>query len=345
MLLHQRFVLKKTFTRVAALTELQESLDREFLYAELIQWMNPTSRGIILATFETSLTDLLYPAPCFKGLLAGVDVDLLMDATRYFPGIIAPKIEISTKTVIEEVLGVYESCLNGPYVVNPKTVNSKHISCPHRKRPAKGIIRQRRVCHTRGKPRTQICRRCNPETVEKSEPDKCYHASNKKANRSCGQLAVKQKDCQVVPSACTNVHKLDNCPVCLKYKCYFSGKCDDEPYAGNTAIETRINDIPKEIRSVKQLRDSEGFRRFYEPVDTAPYPSGISASASRSMNARRSTEHRHEGNDPEIPDVSDCNCCCECDEDATERGFYKNLVKFYKRMYKQAKLRAREADV
>lgn len=85
LLFHDRFSFSKIFTRIVSLTELQHSLEQEFLYAELIQWATPVSRGIILATFEINLADLLYPAPCFKGLLAGVDVDLLMEPTKYFP--------------------------------------------------------------------------------------------------------------------------------------------------------------------------------------------------------------------------------------------------------------------
>ena len=126
LLFHNEFNFKKTFTRLAALTELQRKLEQEFLYAELIQWLSPCNdNAVILATFETNLADLLYPVVNYKGLLAGVDVDLLMEPTRYFPGIIAPKIEISTRTVIEEVLGVCCSSLDGAYVVNPKTIDSK----------------------------------------------------------------------------------------------------------------------------------------------------------------------------------------------------------------------------
>jgi len=40
-------------------------------------------------------------------------------------GIIAPKIEISTKTVIEEILGFYDTSMNKCYVINPKMINSK----------------------------------------------------------------------------------------------------------------------------------------------------------------------------------------------------------------------------
>lgn len=86
LLFHDRFTFSKIFARTASLAELQRTLEREFLYAELIQWTTPAHRrGITLATFEINLADLLYPAPCFKGLLAGVDVDLLMEPTKCFP--------------------------------------------------------------------------------------------------------------------------------------------------------------------------------------------------------------------------------------------------------------------
>ena len=85
LLFHEKFTFNKIFVEIISLTELQKTLEQEFFYAELIQWIIPASQGITLATFETNLADLLYPAPCFKGLLAGVNVDLLMEPTKYFP--------------------------------------------------------------------------------------------------------------------------------------------------------------------------------------------------------------------------------------------------------------------
>jgi len=85
LLFHDKFTFAKIFARIISLRELQSTLEQEFLYAELIQWVTPASRGITLAMFETNLADLLYPTPCFKGLLAGVDIDLLMEPTKCFP--------------------------------------------------------------------------------------------------------------------------------------------------------------------------------------------------------------------------------------------------------------------
>ena len=47
----------------------------------------------VLATFETSALELLFPYPQLRGpYCAGVDVDLLMEPTKEFPGIISPKV-------------------------------------------------------------------------------------------------------------------------------------------------------------------------------------------------------------------------------------------------------------
>ena len=73
--------------------------------------------NVVVATFETSALELLFPFPQLRGYnfqlrtqnisrlagpyCPGVDVDLLMEPTRDFPGIIAPKvilINTATKT-------------------------------------------------------------------------------------------------------------------------------------------------------------------------------------------------------------------------------------------------------
>ena len=54
--------------------------------------------NVVVATFETSALELLFPFPQLRGpYCAGVDVDLLMEPTRDFPGIIAPKVIINKK--------------------------------------------------------------------------------------------------------------------------------------------------------------------------------------------------------------------------------------------------------
>lgn len=58
-------------------------------------------------------------------------------------GIIAPKLEVSTRTTIEEKLCVSEDQSCEPYVVNPKILCSKSTFRPT-------LFRQRKVCHSAG---------------------------------------------------------------------------------------------------------------------------------------------------------------------------------------------------
>jgi hypothetical protein len=75
--------LLQTFQNVRYLTDLQHLLGKEFIHAELMQCSDGID--VILASFETTVFELLYPSPCVKSLIAGVDVDLLMAPTKCFP--------------------------------------------------------------------------------------------------------------------------------------------------------------------------------------------------------------------------------------------------------------------
>ena len=56
--------------------------------------------NVVVATFETSALELLFPFPQLRGpYCPGVDVDLLMEPTRDFPGIIAPKVSLTFSKV------------------------------------------------------------------------------------------------------------------------------------------------------------------------------------------------------------------------------------------------------
>lgn len=336
LLLHDKFTFSKIFTRIVSLTELQHTLEREFLYAELIQWITPVGRGIVLATFEINLADLLYPAPCFKGLLAGVDVDLLMEPTKCFPGIIAPKIEVSTKTVVEEIgLSSYDTSTSKRYVVNPKMINSKQTTCGEKRRSIKGIIRQRKVCHT--KPRSQSCcpyrQRSNslddshewyPCTANhriRSRIDQCYHSGRKEPTYAS------RSDLQK-PVICDNIHVMENCPVCSKYNCYFSKYYDD----------------------MDTVRKSTDYKRRY----AGRYHRKLSdeycctCRSDSTCDTLQSKIRNLQGTDNKLETVADdvveCIPSCEFTRDHSNQGFYKNLEKFYKRMYKQAKICAQEVE-
>ncbi|XP_024869275.1 spermatogenesis-associated protein 6 [Temnothorax curvispinosus] len=341
LLFHDKFTFSKIFTRRISLTELQSALEQEFLYVELIQWATPASRGITLATFETNLTDLLYPAPCFKGLLAGVDIDLLMEPTKCFPGIIAPKIEVSTKTIVEEILGFYDTSVSKCYVINPKMINSKQTACGQRKRPIKGIIRQRRVCHTKSKPRSQSCRpyRQRPSDSHQcpsyatshqtgSQIDQCYHSIRRNSICTCRPDFPKLTEPTAIRD---NTHVTDNCPVCFKYNCYFP-KCHDD----SDIIKKYVDTKQRYCRNMSEIRERGCICRndVFDTKEEAAMP----LLQTKIENLQKTKEKWY------ATGVKDD--VVECDRDYSPgRGFYKNLEKFYKRMYKQAKMRAQEVDV
>ncbi|KAH0550662.1 uncharacterized protein LOC123260858 [Cotesia glomerata] len=233
LVLDEKFLFKKIFTEVGTLTELECCLEKEFFYAELIQWPSSEDKGVILATFETNLVDLLYPAPCYRGLMSGVDVDLLMEPTKFFPGIIAPKIEVSTRTVIEEI-GICGVDVAKNHIINPKLINSKGRPCIHRKRPTEGILRQKKVCHTQGriKSPTQLCA-CRHQEYRVNELVACPSATQSETHvNDCYQRSLRRNIKQTISYPCKDsildctpiqqFHDLDDCPVCSKYQNYFS---------------------------------------------------------------------------------------------------------------------------
>lgn len=73
------------FPEVSSLTDLTEALKIINTHIELIQIQENKSRAKVLASFKRPMADVLSPSPADKGLVAGVDVDLLMEATDYFP--------------------------------------------------------------------------------------------------------------------------------------------------------------------------------------------------------------------------------------------------------------------
>jgi hypothetical protein len=77
-------------------------LEHQPLYIELLQddcihppdpHDDPHHPPLVLATFETSGLDFLFPYAQLRPTYnSGVDVDLLMEPTREFPGVISPKV-------------------------------------------------------------------------------------------------------------------------------------------------------------------------------------------------------------------------------------------------------------
>ena len=86
----------------------KDVLEEETVYIELLQvdicneiqeWFyynifqeNPDEKPSVLANFECSVFEFLFPYPEKQKYPDVVEVDLLMDPTKDFPGIISPKV-------------------------------------------------------------------------------------------------------------------------------------------------------------------------------------------------------------------------------------------------------------
>ena len=90
------YIFFAKYSGTSTLQHLQGTLEGQPLYVELLQEVSPghsPGAQTVLATFETSAVEFLFPYPQLRPTYtSGVDVDLLMEPTRDFPGIISPKV-------------------------------------------------------------------------------------------------------------------------------------------------------------------------------------------------------------------------------------------------------------
>ncbi|XP_043242748.1 spermatogenesis-associated protein 6-like isoform X1 [Amphibalanus amphitrite] len=102
LMFHEKFIIEKVFSHVFQLAELDDILDREVVYIELVQ-RAPLQPDTVLASFETSAREFLFPNITTTPQYSGADLDLLMEPTVHFPGSLSPRLEVSTKTTAKEV--------------------------------------------------------------------------------------------------------------------------------------------------------------------------------------------------------------------------------------------------
>ncbi|KAK9732303.1 Spermatogenesis-assoc protein 6 [Popillia japonica] len=276
VLCHEKFIFYKTFFEAQRLSELQRLLNREYLYVELIQWQN-CEIGNVLASFQTNLSELLYPSTK-EGSVPGVDIDLLMEPARNFPGVIAPKVEVCTKTIIEDTICDTKKCT--AYVVNPKVIPSKGSQI--RSNP----IHQRKVCHSTGYHRS---RKCFPKGKKVIKPPFSYRKVDEgllaRKPQGLGPEVKGKCRCRVVNSInktgppsldsehygkqgidfekkmpffkadcwskaksiseaaknclCGGGHEYEKCPVCSKYKYYFESPSRSVSPKGDADLSRR----------------------------------------------------------------------------------------------------------
>ncbi|XP_063218206.1 spermatogenesis associated 6-like protein isoform X2 [Bacillus rossius redtenbacheri] len=236
LLFHSKFIFQKTLWDVCRLPELEEALARQTLVAQLVQGEGEER---LLATFETSLLELLFPVTFRPDLACGVDVDLLMDASPSFPGILAPKIEVSTKTTIEEVT---HRTKPSKFVINPKMVSSKSGK---QEAPRGQSSSQPRYC-TRGRRRQRAARK--PGEAEPPQPGPWVSASGQLfsadtyhqlredgGDEGCSCRGAAQGRWEAGQSACRVQCADGSCQVCLAYNKYFNPSADRKVHFPQTS--------------------------------------------------------------------------------------------------------------
>ncbi|XP_057653396.1 spermatogenesis-associated protein 6 [Diorhabda carinulata] len=251
LIIYEKFVFSKIFHQDRRLNELQRRLNNEWFYVELIQWKS-CDEGRVLATFRTTLDELLYPTS-FRNSIMGVNIDLLMESSEIFPGKLAPKLEISTKTTVEETIFDSDCQHSNVTLINPKAIFCKPLSDEN-----KGV--PRKVCHSVGFSRAQrniptkkkksrppfkyskvsddLILRNNPNIVLRSE----YQVANKKKPRCCYCTNRVVRPCTECDCKFEGTSHEKSCAVCSLYDGYFtetSAAASDKPHNISTDYESK----------------------------------------------------------------------------------------------------------
>nr|XP_023018270.1 uncharacterized protein LOC111507214 [Leptinotarsa decemlineata] len=234
--------------------------------------------------------------------MAGMDIDLLMEPTNLFPGTISPKLEVSTKTTVEETFFDLQSDSSRTTLVKSKPTISRP---PHQK----GF--PRRVCHSVAFSRAQkniplkrkarppfkyskvsddLILRTNPNIVlggDQSDADKastishCYCASKK--SKSANSQMIGNWLAQTYQEGRGKVHsKTDNhketCSLCTMYDGYFISNCP-KPKSSRHSWVTSRSKPPKLCWYCKQ--------NYSETYPTSAFKNGSSCKSDVSDSSRK----------------------------------------------------------
>lgn len=105
--LNERMYFERTFVNAREPTHVLGILEDEHVLFELVQYSDVYRGGKVLARYEISAREFLYPTPTLTGK-DGVERELLLSRTVHFTGI-DPKLEFSSNSTIQEttVPGTY----------------------------------------------------------------------------------------------------------------------------------------------------------------------------------------------------------------------------------------------
>lgn len=139
MLCHDQFTMEGYFKSVGCLEEMHELLKAEQL--EITVWQN----GRRLAYFVGSLSDVMQPTFPRLSCAHSSNVQQLMKATPAFPGILAPKVELSAQLTTQDRKKVCSCSSSREYSAPPVNRHVESRCLGHLDQPRK----QQTVCHGR----------------------------------------------------------------------------------------------------------------------------------------------------------------------------------------------------
>ncbi|KAF6209787.1 hypothetical protein GE061_015537 [Apolygus lucorum] len=135
LIFKERFHFQKVFKNINSVYELHDKLGRSIISLELLQCPIGSAGCVKLALFNALLSDILHPyTTCFSKPLHTSGLELLFTTCKVFPGIIAPKADVSTKVMVTDTLG-------GGRSVKVLEMRSRAVDDEKK--------RQNKVCHTK----------------------------------------------------------------------------------------------------------------------------------------------------------------------------------------------------
>ncbi|XP_076346397.1 uncharacterized protein LOC143244861 isoform X2 [Tachypleus tridentatus] len=102
VLILEKFRFEKAFPKTSDPAAVTEKLEDEGVYIELVQGAATSRNEKVLATYSCNARDFLFPLPILRPSYNSLGREILLDTTSEFPGIISPKMEFSTSSVIKE---------------------------------------------------------------------------------------------------------------------------------------------------------------------------------------------------------------------------------------------------
>ncbi|XP_032234711.2 spermatogenesis-associated protein 6 isoform X2 [Nematostella vectensis] len=98
---NERMVFERTFTGVSEPTDVVDLLEDQRIKLELRQYSEVHKGGKLLACYEQTAKEFLYPTPTLTGK-DGLERDVLLSRTAHFSGI-DPKLDFSSTTTMQEI--------------------------------------------------------------------------------------------------------------------------------------------------------------------------------------------------------------------------------------------------